>query len=212
MNKRMHKQLICLIVAGFLGSAPVQAGVYEEILDAANNGRTGEVIGLLRKGLDINTADRDGSSLLAIAARTGNLELIEFLLNNRGSLERRNRYGDTPLLLAVSQNHGEVVRRLVKAGADINPAGWTPLHYAIYGNRLDLARFLVDQGAKLDLRAPNGRTALMLATQQAQLETVRWLVNAGADLSVKDYEGKSALDIAREKGLAEIAKFLQARQ
>ena len=150
----MHKLLICLIVAGVIGSAPAQAGVYEEILDAANNGKTGEVIGLLRKGLDVNTTDRDGTSLLAIAARTGNLELLGFLLDNHGSLERRNRYGDTPLLLAVSQNHGEVVRRLVKAGANINPAGWTPLHYAIYGNRLDLAQFLVGHGAKLDLRAP----------------------------------------------------------
>ena len=208
----MHKLLICLIVAGVIGSAPAQAGVYEEILDAASNGKTGEVIGLLRKGLDVNTTDRDGTSLLAIAARTGNLELLGFLLDNHGSLERSNRYGDTPLLLAVSQNHGEVVRRLVKAGANINPAGWTPLHYAIYGNRLDLAQFLVEHGAKLDLRAPNGRTALMLATQQAQLDTVRWLVSSGADLSAKDYEGKSALDIAREKGQTEIVIFLQARQ
>jgi ankyrin repeat protein len=208
----MRKQLILWIAAALIASFPVRAGVYDDILLAANDGRTDEVVGLLRRGLDVNTTDRDGSTLMMIAARTGNPDLTEFLLNNRGSLERRNRFGDTALLLAVSQNHDVIVRRLVKAGAAINPEGWTPLHYAVHGNRIETARFLVAQGAKLDLRAPNGRTALMLAAQSGQLDTVRWLLGAGADSSLNDYEGKSALDIAREKGFNDIAEYLKTRK
>jgi ankyrin repeat protein len=207
----MRKQLILLITVMLMAGTPAHAGVYEDILLAANDGRTDDVVGLLRRGLDVNTTDRDGSTLLMIAARTGNPDLTEFLLNNRGSLERRNRFGDTALLLAVSQNQDAIVRRLVKAGAVINPEGWTPLHYAVHGNRLETARFLVAQGAKLDLRAPNGRTALMLATQSGHLDTVRWLLSNGADLTLKDFEGKSALDIAREKGFSEIAEYLKLR-
>lgn len=204
----LRNLLLILTISTSLLATPVSAGVYEDILAAAENNRTEEVISLLRRGVDVNTTDRDGSSLLLIAARTGNVELTEFLLNNRASVRKPNRYGDTPLHLAVSQGHSLVVQKLIVQGAELNPPGWTPLHYAVFGNHLEIARMLLKHGAELEPRAPNGRTALLLSVQLGRTEIAKLLLSAGADRKAKDYDGMDALDIARKMDFSDVVEAL----
>jgi uncharacterized protein len=198
---------ICIAMATLL-SVRVEAGVYDDILVAANNGQTEQVIDFLRRGLDVNTTDREGATLLLIAARTGNLGLAQFLVANRASLMRPNRYGDTALHLAASQGHIQMVKLLVDSGAEINSSGWTPLQYAIYSGHLEIASYLIDKGADLEARAPNGRTVLMLAAQMGRQDAAEKLIRAGAKVDVKDFDQKGPADIAREKGFSALADYL----
>jgi ankyrin repeat protein len=190
---------------------PVVAAAFDDILIAANEGRTGVVIDLMQRGMDANTTDRDGTSLLGIAARAGNLELAKLLLQNRASPHRKNRYGDTPLLLATSQGHTAIMQVLLDAGAELNPVGWTPLHYACVANKIDLATWLLDKGAKPDLLAPNGLSSLMLAVRSGNNELVGLLIKRGANPLVKDYEGKTAKDHAKAAGFAQTAELLERK-
>lgn len=205
----IRNSLFSMVFALAANASLALAGVYEDILAAAENNRTEEVVSLLRRGVDVNTTDRDGSSLLLIAARTGNLELTEFLLNNRASIRKPNRYGDTPLHLAVSQGHAPVVQKLIAGGAELNPAGWTPLHYAVFGNHLEIARMLLKHGAELEPRAPNGRTALHLTAQLGRSEMAKLLLSAGADRNAKDFDGLNALDIARKMDFSDLKSILE---
>lgn len=212
----MHNILFILYSAALLSIGSAFAGVYDDVLSAAENNRTEEVISLLRRGLDVNTADRDGSTLLVIAARTGNLELTEFLTANRANLRKANRFGDTALHLAVSQGHLPIVQRLVASGAELNPTGWTPLHYAVLaGNHpssMKIAKLLLKSGADPEARAPNGRTALMLAAQAGKREFAKLLLEAGANISAQDYSGLTAEAIARQKQFNDVAELLTVKQ
>jgi ankyrin repeat protein len=107
------------------------AGAYEDILSAAGNDDTATVTSLLQRGMDVNTADRSGNTLLMIASRNGNLALMKSLIAARANVNRRNQHGDTALLLAALKPAPEAARLLVENGADLNPSGWTPLHYSI---------------------------------------------------------------------------------
>lgn len=208
----MHKLLITHITCLFLIASPVFAGVYDDIIVAANNNQTEQVIDLLNRGLDVNTADRDGTTLLGIAARMGNLDLVDYLLKSRASMIKRNRYGDTPILLATSQGHPKVVTRLLDFGAELNPqSGWAPLHYAILTGKEDLVRLLLSKGAKTELRAPNGRTAVMLAAMTGHSGISGLLLQVGADLSAKDFDGKTSSTIADEKGFKELSALLVSK-
>lgn len=207
----MRKLIYLLMVCLFAGAHPVRAGVYDDILVAANDGRTDDVIGLLRRGLDVNTTAPDGSSLLLIAARSGNLALADFLLANRANVAKPNRFGDTPLLLASSQGHLQMVTRLIDAGGNINAKGWTPLHYAVFSNQLDIAKLLLARGADLELRAPNGRTALMLAVQTGNTDAVKLLLHAGANPSAQDFDGLTAEAIARQKQFNSLADLVKQK-
>lgn len=71
---------------------------------------------------------------------------------------------------------------------------------------------LIEHGANVNARDPEGRTALMLAvsSERVSVETVRTLIDRGADVSVKTAAGETALDFARRHGRAEIMTLLSS--
>lgn len=205
------KTLIAAIASAslLLAVPPANAGVYEDILFAAEQGQTDQVVDFLRRGMDVNTTDPQGSTLLMIATRTRNVELARFLLDNRANPLKRNRYGDTALMIAALQGYGEIVDMLLLRKVEPNHAGWTPMHYAAFNGHTQIIAKLLAAGGDANLRAPNGWTALMLAARNGNLEAVRILVGAGADLTVADPEVGTALEIARKGNHADIATFLE---
>lgn len=205
----MNKLLRAILASLALLALPAGAGVYEDILFAANQGETDKVVGFLRRGMDVNTADPQGSTLLMIAARTNNLALARFLLDNRANPLRRNRYGDSALMIAALQGYAELVQLMLERKIDPNQSGWNALHYAAFENRHEIAALLLAAGADVDARAPNGWTALMFAAKRGHLETVRLLIGAEADLDVADADEGRAGDMARRAGHTDILQFLE---
>ncbi|MBL0076970.1 MAG: ankyrin repeat domain-containing protein [Rhodocyclaceae bacterium] len=194
-----------------LSNSSVFAGVYETILNAAENGHTSVVQDLVARGMDINTTDADGSTLLLIATRGDNPVLVEYLLKNRAKVGKSNRFGDTALHLAASKGSTACLTLLLAAGAEVNTSGWTPLHYAAYGGFAEVVELLVAKGALLDTRAPNGRTALMLAAQNDHADVSLVLRRAGADADLVDYDGKTAEVILKEVGKSSAVRSKESR-
>jgi ankyrin repeat protein len=160
--------------------------------------------------MDVNTADPVGSTLLMIAVRNGHLPLMEALLVNRANINRRNQFGDTALLLGALKARVDAVQRLIDQGAEVNPDGWTPLQYSMFGGSKEVTALLIAKGANLDARAPNGQTALMLAVKLGKLDLVQQLIDADADMDLTDYDGLSALRLALKLGHDEIAAYLRS--
>lgn len=207
MPRSLIARLAVLLALG-CSSGLATAGAWEDILKAANENDTEAVVGLVARGMDVNTSDQTGTTLLMIAARNGNEPLLEFLLNNRANALKRNRFGDTAVLLATMSGQLGIVKRLIEYGVPLAGRGWLPLHYAAFSGQIDIARYLLAKGAPIDARAPNGQTALMLAVREGQFAIAKLLVEMGADISAKDGEGTSALDIAVSHGNTAIAELL----
>jgi hypothetical protein len=204
-------KIVSLLVALMLQIGVVHAGAYEEILADAEHDRTGAVLELLQLGLDVNTATPDGTTLLMTASRNGNLDLVDSLLKKHANHLVRNSFGDTALMLAAFAGQLAVVERLLELGGQQEHRdGWTALHYAAIGGRVDVARFLVAKGAKVDARAPNTQTALMLAAAAGNLDMVKFLIDEQADIKLKDHNGKTAMDVAEGKGNKQVAGYIAA--
>ncbi|HEY3114332.1 MAG TPA: ankyrin repeat domain-containing protein [Gemmatimonadaceae bacterium] len=92
---------------------------------------------------------------LALAAQHGHADVVRLLLDAGEDPSRYNPDGyhshGTPVHHAVWTNHGDVVRLLVERGArlDIKDTVYqgTPLDWAIYGERKEIADYLRAQGA-----------------------------------------------------------------
>lgn len=187
---------------------PVAAGVYDEILTAAELGNNAKVIELLRKGMDVNTSNPAGDTLAMIAARNNNKDLLDFLIRNRANIQKRNKFGDSPVMVAAMQGHADIVKDLVDAGADIRTKGWNALHYAAYSGHTEIARMLIEH-ADLDAPGPNGQTALILAAGAGRLDVVKLLIDADADMDVEDPDGNTAISLAEKNGHVDVADYLR---
>jgi len=208
----MKKTLTCFFAFALLFITPAtQAGVYDEILQAAKQSETPKVIDLLRRGMDVNTADQDGNTLMMIAVRENNPDLVRFLLDNRANAQRRNSHGDTALMLAALLGHEDIAKLMLERKVDPNLPlpGWNPLHYAAFENRAKIVTLLLNAGADINALAPNGSTALMLAAKLGHLDAVRVLINRHAELNQIDRDEGTALDMAKKAGHVEIVNLLR---
>jgi len=206
----MKNPILTLAAICLLAASPFAiAGAYDDILAAANQSDTNKVVDLLRRGMDVNTTDSQGNTLMMIATREKNLELVRFLLDNGANARKRNRYGDSSLTIASLQGTEEIVKLLLERKIEPNQPGWNALHYAAFENRTKIAAMLLTAGADINALAPNGSTALMLAAKRGHLEMVRLLVGAKAELNQIDIVEGTALDMANKAKHLDVANFLK---
>lgn len=89
------------------------------------------------------------AALLEYSAE-GQTEKVEMILNRGAEVNTVNKYGDTPLHLAIKNHHPNTAALLIDNGADINAIGAlddTPLHVSIYTQQEDISMFLISKGA-----------------------------------------------------------------
>ncbi len=195
-----------------VGLGPAQAGSYEDSLDAARLGDTSELVALLDRGIDPDTVDLNGNTLLILAAREGRADTVQALLKYRPRLGYRNSNGDSALMLAVLRGHEAVVDALLKAGAPVHHDGWTPLHYAAYEGHVALVDKLLAAGAPADALAPNRSSALMLAARNGHIDVVRRLLALQVDLEQTNDSGFTAESWALDGGNTDIAELIRAER
>jgi ankyrin repeat protein len=180
---------------------------------AAANGNAAVLELLIEAGADPNAPSAQAEPVLMTAARSGNVDAVRCLIEHGADVNAREPWqGETALMWAAGLNHPAIVQLLIQHGAQIDarstapefprkqsglsvlPRGrWTPLMYAARQGALDAARALAAAGAGLDLRDPDGTTALVLAIINVHYDTAASLIEAGADPNLADDTGMAAL-------------------
>ncbi|KAH7317270.1 ankyrin repeat-containing domain protein [Rhexocercosporidium sp. MPI-PUGE-AT-0058] len=176
----------------------------------------------LRATINAPIAQHGGLSELAFAVETGDLAIVQGLLNSNADINSlpAERFGRTALQAAASlySPNIDLVRLLLQRGADVNapPAphnGITALAAAAEQGSYYVALILLKAGADVNAEcAPHGSktTALQLAASAARLDMVHLLLKAGADLHLpKDMRYIRAANKARGMGHIAIATMLE---
>lgn len=201
----MRKLLTLLLLLPALAGA----GIYEDLEEAMIRHDAPGVIAFVQRGLDVNTVDRSGNTLLAQAIRLDMPELVDFLLKHRARVNLRNRYGETALSLAAFAGRTAYVRRLLEAGAEVNFHGWAPLAYAAWNGHAEVARLLIEYGADIDGKTENGSTPIFFAARYGHPAVVKLLLEHGADLAILNDRDESAVDWAIKGKNTEIEDVLR---
>ena len=134
----------------------------------------------LNEGKDINVL-RDPSgeflsnNLLHCAIEYSQVEVAEFLIENKINLNIQNEDGRTPLSLAFRNSENKIVKLLIVNGVDINALdsdGGNALHAAIGyyrgGDELELINLLLTKGINPNIIDKKGRTLLDRGSPDSQ--------------------------------------------
>lgn len=115
-------------------------------------------------------------------------------------------------MIAAEYGNIERMRNLLSRGVSVNVVdsnGWTPLRRAVYNLQTEAVRFLLDQGALINLQSPiTGMTALLYASDALDDQIVPLLLNAGADPNIQSISGWTPLMRASLYGDTQIVSLL----
>ena len=89
---------------------------------------------------------------------------------------------------------------------DTNNAGETGLSNACYSGYLNIVKELIRVGADLNLPDQDGDTPLMMACREGHIDIFRELINAGADITIRNNDGDNVFIVACNSGQDEILK------
>ncbi|WP_313950397.1 ankyrin repeat domain-containing protein [Accumulibacter sp.] len=191
----------------------VTAGAQEDMEEALISGDTSWAIKLVDQGMNVNSVDAAGNTLLMQAVQRDNADLLGQLLQRRARLNTRNRNSETALSLAAFKGDLAIVRRLVEAGADVNLYGWPPLIYAAFNGHTAVVKYLLAKAADVNAITENGSTALFFAARFGHQQIVELLLQNKADASIANDRGATADAWALQTGNTNIAAILrQARE
>ena len=153
---------------------------------------------LLANGANIEAINNQQQTPLLAAAFHGNTNMARVLVEKGANVEAVDRNNRTALLLAA--RNLDLVSLLIAHGADVGKAeigGAVPLHWATYYGAMAPMEALLAQGADIEHRDVDGKTALNflmhpLATAM-KIPSALLLLEKGADIEARDNAGRTPL-------------------
>nr|CDS26165.1 sex determining protein fem 1 [Hymenolepis microstoma] len=160
----------------------------------------------------VNTATSSGQTALIAACRNGKYEIVQYLIDEcEANVELVGTVhfdgeaveGVTPLWCAAAANYLNIVRFLVKRGANVNATtatNSTALRAACFDGHEEIVRFLVKQGADVETPNRHEHTCLMIACFRGHDSIVKFLLTQGARVNRRSAKGNTALHDCSESG------------
>ncbi|OBT40888.1 hypothetical protein VE00_08798 [Pseudogymnoascus sp. WSF 3629] len=140
-------------------------------------------------------------TVMHLAARSGNIPLLEELISHGWSLDYEDAQGRSVLDLAASNGHPDMVQKLLAAHCITehrDKAGYTPLHYAVASTTNDhrVLERIAAAGSDVHKASTSGETPLHLAARLKNEAAALWLLKKGSPASASDRYLNTPLHIA----------------
>ncbi|XP_067686318.1 ankyrin homolog isoform X2 [Haliotis asinina] len=159
------------------------------LIEAVCLNRLNLVDALIGAGADLELEDIKGTTALghAMMEPRVSVKIVNRLVEAGCNVNKKTQKGATPLMFAVSLKKLDKIKALIKAGADVNAvdsANNTAFHLATNdGQSVNIAKFLLHNGAHPDLKDRFGKTPLENAVIQGKLRVIQLLLLADCDRS-----------------------------
>lgn len=223
-----------------------------ELLQAIECENVYKVKELLDAGIDPNMTDVSPSKFwdfletspnrpLTIACRTGNIEIVELLIEYGATAESIAGTGESPLrevLFYFQPDDVEIVKLLFENGASAEAEYGENMVYVaaqmvprVYDKTqadgtvfvggydeitakgiTEIIDILIVNGGNANYVDGTGKTVLMISVERENLYLTEYLINIGCETSVTDKQGKTALDYALELDNEELISILDQGQ
>ncbi|CAJ0552612.1 Ff.00g006900.m01.CDS01 [Fusarium sp. VM40] len=186
------------------GSILVPEGLY--------NGRLCVLEALLLSEANPSAPGYNEDTPLHLAAKSGDSEVVQRLLECKADVGTSNRYGDIPLVVAIRHGSESAYAKLLEVGTvDIcgKNSRTALIECAFVGNPALLST-LIERGAKVNFQDEYGKTPLIEAAQSGHLRIVELLLANHSDINLQNRYGYTALMKACSYDRTDVVKLLLA--
>lgn len=135
--------------------------------------------------------------------RAGDLAKVKVVLETNpdllNAMDWKKTPGHTPIHIAASYGHTDVIAFFLEKGVDINirtPFNETPLHLAARNGRKDAVEFFIAYKAELNLKNRWGDTPVFCAASRGHSEIVALFLKNGVKVNTTARDEKTLLHIA----------------
>ena len=117
-----------------------------------------------------------------IACKAGDASLVQMILNHVDESMGPNEFGATPICLAASRGHLEVLKVLISImdnpNEAVNSEGWTPIHHAARYGKVEAVKLLMTTTKSPNAPNKDGTTPIHLAARHGHLEVLKLLITS----------------------------------
>jgi len=176
-----------------------------------------DIYNLIKKGVDINAQNKEGDTVLMLAAEHGKVEIVEMLLEEGVYVNIRNNQNYTALMLASLNGYTKIASMLIDVDANINIVTFgndTALLLAVENNHISTVKLLLNNGAEL----ADEYEELVISCKKGYVEILKLLLELDVtvdfyDNTVYEYEyehnnNMTLLMIACENNQKDIVRLL----
>ena len=194
--------------------SPVQQAALENrLIEGVLEGSMETVDSCLRKGVNANIYDEQGTPVLTLAAITGETEMARRLLKAgaKANARRENYYYSTALMEISANNDIDMAELLLKNGADVNVTdtfGDPAINWASYYGHIDFVKLLLDNGARWDINSKNG-TALEVAMKQWNDPLIRFFIQRGMGQKIENTLGRLLVENVKKNNSGGVKNQLE---
>ena len=138
------------------------------------------VLLLLNRGADKETINYAGDTVLHIAARFGNRDIVYALIKAGSQLDVINKQGHTPTRCAIENNHEACLTLLLESGASTEIAGkswYSDLQFAATLKRCNMIPQLLKYGANIEAEDILKMRPLHAAAYAGDVDSVELLLS-----------------------------------
>lgn len=153
---------------------------------------------LISHGANIDYKTTSETTLLVLAVRGNNQELVELLIKNNADINFSKKGEGSALENAIfntiNGKGSKIAEYLISKGAYLtigSRLGFSELHWAVNQNSLTLVKKVLDYSAPVDNEDTEGNTPLILAVVNNNIEIASLLINSGADVNTKSEKWNS---------------------
>jgi ankyrin repeat protein len=185
----------------------------EILCSSIKNGDLSKAKRMISQGVSVNTRNKNGETLLMIAAASGNVDSVRLLLNQGADIAATDRAGQTALFYAAvgKDSTGNIVQLLLDAKANPNTVdynGSAPLYQAADFGSFENIKALLKGGAKPNVKNEGGRTPLHIRVSWGDAKAAELLLDFGAEVNGSTGDGWTPLMVASIGGHADAVRLL----
>lgn len=174
---------------------------------------------VIQKTKNLNEPLTNGEFPILATIELGRIELLVNMLDQKVDISKKDKDGNTSIVIATEKNYTKIVEYLLEKGA--NPStisasnkfkGLSLLEIALDNNNGEIFKALIKKGADYKFIDNNGKSVLHRAAEKGVMNIIQVLLDAKMDVNLKDKDGNTALLLAVDKNRQTTVKFLLDNQ